>query len=317
MRHALDVRARERPRQTHALRAYFNLAFLAAVVGTGQRRSQALVDQHGIELARRRGNHQWEDIRSLGTLRANDASSSGNGRTPQATRRRGCSSSGWDALPLVASSRLRGVVRAGGRRARAFGRGARDRHSYVPDAETRREAGTGRASLSAAPPLRGASGASSNRSKLHRRRRRPFGERWTETTSALQAGHRRRARIGGRARRPDGGRIDLRAHPSAEARAALADGGSPARAVRRHVAARVSDAEAAQQALPPLGRGAARGQGALLAGRDAARARRVAERGGERATRPSRCSPRLARSSPHSARCPWLERLDALAPAAV
>ena len=63
---------------------------------------------------------------------------------------------------------------------------------------------------------------------------------------ALQAGHRRPPRIGGRARRPDGGRIDLRAQvralkpaqrsPMAEAQLARYDA---------HVAARDGDAEAA------------------------------------------------------------------------
>jgi tetratricopeptide (TPR) repeat protein len=68
MRHALTI-ALESDRPDHALRAYFNLAFLAAAVDR-QDEARAL-DEHGIELARRRGNRQWEES-FMGHLRAYD-----------------------------------------------------------------------------------------------------------------------------------------------------------------------------------------------------------------------------------------------------
>jgi len=68
MRHALTI-ALESDRPEHTLRAYFNLAYLAAAI---DRQDEARAhDEQGIELARRRGNRQWEQS-FMGHLRAYD-----------------------------------------------------------------------------------------------------------------------------------------------------------------------------------------------------------------------------------------------------
>ncbi len=68
MRHALTI-ALESDRPEHTLRAYFNLAYLAAAI---DRQEEARAhDEQGIELARRRGNRQWEQS-FMGHLRAYD-----------------------------------------------------------------------------------------------------------------------------------------------------------------------------------------------------------------------------------------------------
>jgi hypothetical protein len=57
MRHALTV-ALESGRAENTLRAYFNLAYLAA--GRDRRDESEALDDQGLELARRLGNRQWE-----------------------------------------------------------------------------------------------------------------------------------------------------------------------------------------------------------------------------------------------------------------
>ena len=67
MRHALDL-ALEHDHAENALRAYFNLSFLIA--GRDRREEATTVDERGRELARRRGNRQWEESFN-GHLRGN------------------------------------------------------------------------------------------------------------------------------------------------------------------------------------------------------------------------------------------------------
>jgi tetratricopeptide (TPR) repeat protein len=67
MRHAVRL-ALESDQSEIALRAYFNLAFLAACADLIDEASR--IDEQGLELARRRGNRQWEES-FVGHLRTN------------------------------------------------------------------------------------------------------------------------------------------------------------------------------------------------------------------------------------------------------
>ena len=93
MRHALD-HALEHDLAEDALRAYFNLSFLAAG-RRPHRGGQSRLDELGRDLARRRGNRQWEEAFE-GHLRGDRLFLGEWDRVESAAR--GAAERGWDAL---------------------------------------------------------------------------------------------------------------------------------------------------------------------------------------------------------------------------